>query len=184
MTNHLLLVDYNAIGEAIPDEEDARVRQIVYELKIRSFSVDQIPPFLRWFIESITNEHSTASDCEWKQARIWYLQNIERALKGIPINPVYDSNNGIIEAILEKYNFMIDYLVDIYNMCPDRHARWTNTKRISSIFSDMLLFDYFLKEWTESDYHLSQRLHDQMSDSDSDTTYDPWDIRGNNNLIC
>jgi hypothetical protein len=184
MINNELLVDFNAIGDVIPDEEDKTVKKIAYAIKIRSYSIDQIPMFLRGFIKGLSREYSGNS--EWKEARVWYLKNVERALKGVPIDPVYNSIHGIIEGIMEKYKFMLDNIVTIYNLCIDYQARWSNTKKISSILVDVLLFDYFLKEWTDSDFHLSDLLLEQIENDSDEEPYiksDPWDIRGNNYLI-
>ena len=78
---------------------------------------------------------------------------------------------------------MIDYLVDLQKLCANFQQQWTNNKKIAYSLSDFLLFDYFLKEWTDSNFHLSDLLKDDVLLSSTTSEPDPWDMRGANYLI-
>ena len=155
--------NYSIISEIIPNSEEARAKKICYNLKIGEIPLSKdFCKFLTNFKDNLAKEKTKPENQFIKSARIWYLKNLILTLSNDVIDPTINAEVDAEKFIVE-YPFIIDYFVEL----SDFHPKDQYIIKICDIIQDFLLFDYFLKEVSKSNFHLTSLVIDCFLEDDS-----------------
>jgi len=167
MSSHLFLVDISYINQYVSREKRRMIKTIGFYLEQEISTLIETADFLDLFADGLECE-SSSGDIEFQKARLWYLRNLSLVLRGKNLNPKYD-HIFAIEEIFQKYAFVIDYFVQLTTLC-SQELDHRNLKKITEIIKDIIMFDIYLTESSESKYDLPLLLHEQICEEDPYTS--------------
>lgn len=162
---HIFLIEIPYINQFVTSKDRKKIKRIGFYLEQKITSLEELAKFLDLFVGGLENERSSA-EIEFKKARLWYLNNLARVLRGIPLDPRYDIIFDI-EDIFEKYAFVIDYLVQLTTISQESDQ----LKKIVEILKDILMFDIYLTKSSESNYDLPELFYQQICEEDPRDPY-------------
>lgn len=172
--SHLHLTDIKYVQNYISNDDLIKIKEIGFFLEQKIISLEELSAFLDLFVLGLKNEIST--EIEYGLARQWYLKNLSQVIIGNYLDPQYDYIFSI-EEIFKKYTFIIDYFVQLNKICSFAIEPPKKFTKIKEIMKDILMFDVYLKNISESNYPLTEMLHQHFcQEEESPSPRDPYAI--------
>lgn len=161
------------------DSRNLQIKQILLDITTKiennDYHISDLISVCKGYVNYVNSE--TVFRPYYRDYRAWILKNLAIVLAGGYIDPNYVVY-GDIELLYQEYPGVLNYLVQLTELCENPHKRFYNLRKITPIIYDLLIMDYVFMMLTKSKHNVMEHIKDDI-DNDEELNDKEWEIVDN-----